>query len=122
MILVDTSIWVDHFRTTDTVLSEHLSRRLIILHPFVTGELALGHLRPRAETLLRLRAAPPARVVPYDDVLELIETENLVAIGLGYVDAHLLASARSDEGVRLWTRDRRLRAVATTMGLAFEAE
>lgn len=119
MILVDTSIWADHFRVTDALLSAHLSRQLILLHPFVIGELAMGHLRPRAAILRSLQAAPQAPVAAYAEVLELIEDEDLIAIGIGYVDAHLLASVSLTEGARLWTRDRRLHAAASRLGRAF---
>lgn len=120
MILVDTSVWADHFRQGDVGLTAWLERRLVAMHPFVVGELALGHLRPRATILRNLRALPGAPMAADSQVLDLIEVEGLVGQGIGYVDAHLLASVRLGAGIRLWTRDRRLRATAGRMGLAFD--
>lgn len=122
MILVDTSVWADHFRAGDATLAELLHRQLVLLHPFVVGELALGHLRPRAPILRNLRAAPQAAMMSNDDVLGLIEAEELVGVGIGYIDVHLLASVKASRGCRLWTRDRRLRAVAERLDLSFEQD
>jgi predicted nucleic acid-binding protein len=120
MILVDTSIWADHFRRGDAGLADLLRNQLVAIHSFVIGELALGHLRPRGAVLDHLRALPRIATAAEDAVLELIDIENFVGVGIGYVDAHLLTSARLSAGCRLWTRDRRLGAASVRMGLSFE--
>jgi predicted nucleic acid-binding protein len=118
MILVDTSIWVDHLRRGDERLISLLDAGEVLGHPFVMGELALGNLRNRDAILSDLRDLPQVVLAEHQDVLELIDREALFGRGIGYVDAHLLAAARLTAGSRLWTRDRRLQAVAAQLGLA----
>ena len=118
MILVDTSVWIDHFRLANAILSELLDHREVLGHPFVLGELALGNLRPRDPFLSDLRDLPQAIVASDEDVLHLVDRQALFGRGIGHVDAHLLAAARLTAGSKLWTRDRRLQAVATQLGLA----
>ncbi len=118
MILVDSSIWIDHFRSMDDVLFALLERQEVLIHPFVIGEIALGNLRPRATILSTLHKLPQAVVARESEVLTLIETSSLVGLGIGYVDAHLLASAKLTDGTRLWTRDKRLTAAAARLSLA----
>lgn len=118
MILVDTSVWVDHLRVGSTVLSRMLDDGRVLAHPFVTGEVALGSLRQRHLVLDALRELPQAIVASDSEVFELIERQPLHGLGIGYVDAHLLAAVRLTAGARLWTRDRRLHAVAARLGLA----
>ena len=118
MILVDTSIWVDHLRARDTSLSNLLSARRVLVHPFVIGELALGYLEPRDHVLAQFEDMPFATTAKETDVLHLIENEKLFGTGIGYVDAHLLASVRLTPGSSLWTRDKRLQDVARRLGLA----
>ena len=118
MILVDTSVWVEHLHTGDEELAELLSRGEVLAHPFVIGELALGNLQPRDPFLSDLRDLPQAVVAEDEEVLRLIDRQALFGRGIGYVDAHLLAAARLTAGIRLWTRDRRLQAVAVELRLA----
>ena len=118
MILVDTSIWVEHLRSTSAILSALLDNGRILGHPFVLGELALGNLRQRDDILRGLRRLPQATSASHLEVLRFIDREALYGRGIGYVDAHLLAAARLTAGSKLWTRDRRLRAVAGQLGLA----
>ena len=118
MILVDTSVWIDHFRLANAILSELLDHREVLGHPFVLGELALGNLRPRDPFLSDLRDLPQAIVAEDHEVLDLIERESLFGHGIGYVHAHLLAAARLTLEAKLWTRDRRLQAVAAELGVA----
>jgi predicted nucleic acid-binding protein len=118
MILVDTSIWVEHLRTGDQKLSVLLDGKEVLGHPFVIGELSLGNMRRRDALLSDLRNLPQATVASDDEVLRFIVREALFGRGIGYVDAHLLAAARLTLGTRLWTRDRRLGAVAAELGLA----
>ena len=118
MILVDTSIWVEHLRSTSAILSALLDNGRILGHPFVLGELALGNLRQRDDILRGLRRLPQATSASHLEVLRFIDREALYGRGIGYVDAHLLAAARLTAGSKLWTRDRRLQAVAGQLGLA----
>ena len=118
MILVDTSVWVEHLHTANEDLAALLSGGEVLAHPFVIGELALGNLRPRDPFLSDLRDLPQAMVAEDQEVLDLIERESLFGRGIGYVDAHLLAAARLTLEAKLWTRDRRLQAVAAELGVA----
>jgi predicted nucleic acid-binding protein len=120
VILVDTSIWIDHFRASSLALVRLLGEGGVLSHPFVIGELALGNLRDRISVLEALRQMPQATTAADDEVLGFIETHSLHGLGIGYIDAHLLASARLTPGSRLWTRDQRLAAVAGRLGLIAE--
>jgi hypothetical protein len=117
MILVDTSVWVDHLRHGDVILAGLLRSCRVLMHPFVIGELALGGLRADTPVLALLQALPEASVAADSEVLHLIARHNLRGRGIGYVDAHLLAAARLTAGASLWTRDKRLRAVAEYLNL-----
>jgi len=117
MILVDTSIWVDHLRHGDARLKALLETAQVVIHPFILGELALGNLRQRNVVLSTLRDLPHAVSAGNEEVLDFIERQALSGFGIGWVDAHLLASARLTSA-SLWTRDKRLKAVAIKLGLA----
>ena len=116
MILVDTSVWVDHLRSGDAQLAELLERGAVLGHPFVVGEIACGSLRDRGAILALLQHLPMATVAEPDEVLAYISRHRLHGKGIGYVDAHLLASTALTGGAKLWTRDRRLHAVAGELG------
>lgn len=118
MILVDTSIWINHLRAEDERLTALLDSGEVLGHPYVTGELALGNLQPRDAILSDLRDLPQAIVVSDTEVLLLIDRQRLFGRGIGYVDVHLLAAVRLTPDARLWTGDRRLQAVAAELGLA----
>lgn len=118
MILVDTSIWVDHLRAGDERLAALLEGREVLGHPFVIGELALGNLRERDAFLRDLLRLPQAIVASDDEMLRFIDRETLFGRGIGYIDAHLLAAVRLTAHTKLWTRDRSLNAVAAQLGLA----
>jgi len=117
VILVDTSVWVDHLRHGLPRLARHLQEWEVLIHPWVIGELACGNLRNRSQVLELMQGLPAATVASDAEVLLLIERDRLMGLGIGYVDAHLLASARLSH-CRLWTQDRRLAAVAQEQGLA----
>jgi predicted nucleic acid-binding protein len=117
MILVDTSVWVDHLRHGDVILAGLLRSCRVLMHPFVIGELALGGLRADTQILALLQTLPEASVATDSEVLHLIAQHNLRGRGIGYVDAHLLAAARLTAGASLWTRDKRLRTVAEYLNL-----
>jgi len=112
MILVDTSIWIDHLRSADAALTSALEEKRVLSHPFVTGEIALGSLRSRELVLSLLRQLPSAQVATNDETLAFVDAHRLAGTGIGLVDAHLLASVALTQGARLWTRDRRLGDVA----------
>jgi predicted nucleic acid-binding protein len=119
MILVDTSVWVDHLRRRHATLARYLERGEVVCHPFVIGEISLGSLRQRDEVLGLLRELPMASVASHDEVMALVEQRALAGQGIGWVDVHLIASALVD-GVRLWTLDRRLAAVARAVDASSE--
>lgn len=118
MILADTSVWIDHLRRSDRQLSAALAANVVLVHPFVVGELACGALPNRATLLAELAALPQAPVVAHAEVLGLVERSALCGSGIGWIDVHLLASALLAGHARLWTRDRRLHAVAEELGIA----
>ena len=117
MILVDTSVWVDHLRHGDPALSELLHARQIMTHPFVIGELALGSLRQRDTVLGALRELPQSVVASDDEAQIFIERHKLYALGIGYVDVHLLATTLLSPDAKLWTRDRRLREISARLAV-----
>ena len=118
MILVDTSIWIDHLRGGNLDLAAKLEAGQVLTHPRVIGELAMGDLRPREEVLRSLTQLPQAVVARDDEVLAYIERLALHSRGIGYIDAHLLASTALTQDAELWTRDRRLAEIAAGLGLA----
>lgn len=117
MILVDTSIWIDHLRTGDAHLKSLLNEGQVITHPYIIGELALGNLQQREVIIDSLNNLTCSAIASDFEVLAFINQNQLYGLGVGYVDAHLLASARLTPGVQLWTRDKRLRMVANQLGL-----
>ena len=122
MILVDTSVWVHHLRTGEPALAYLLDHGLVLAHPWVIGELALGHLSQRHEILGLLADLPSAEIATDAEVLGLIEVEQLYGLGVGYVDAQLLAATRLTADARLWTVDKRLAVVARRLGLLADVE
>lgn len=120
MILVDTSVWIDHLRSGDTLLERALESGQVLMHPFVVGELACGNLQQRDEVLRLLEDLPSAPTATDREVLDLIERRALMGRGIGYIDVHLLASTALAADARLWTRDRRLARVAAELDLALE--
>ena len=118
MILVDTSVWVDHLRAGVDGLAAALEEDSVLVHPFVAGELALSGLRQRDEILELLEALPRAVVASHDEALRAVRVRRLDARGIGWVDVHLFASALLS-GASLWTHDRRLHEVCAGAGMAF---
>lgn len=118
MILIDTSIWIDHLRSGDKALARALGERRVLTHPSVIGEIALGNLRQRALVMTLLQGLPTAQVATNDEALAFIEAQKLTGTGIGLIDAHLLASVKLTPGAKLWTRDRRLHEIAARMKLA----
>jgi predicted nucleic acid-binding protein len=120
MVLADTSIWIDHFRRSDLRLTQFLNRADVVMHPFVIGELVLGHVPRIAEMIEDLRTLPKAMVAGTDEVHKFIADRKLSGSGVGYVAVHLLAAAALAPDTFLWTRDKRLHAVAQSLSLAAE--
>ena len=121
MILVDTSVWIDHFRRNSPSLVDALHNEEVLTHPFVIGEIACGSISRRADVLTLLDALPKVLVATDEEALQFIVRHDLGGKGIGYVDVHLLA-ATSLTGARLWTHDRRLASVATTLGINVQPE
>lgn len=117
MILVDTSVWVDHLRSGNERLHGLLTAASVWCHPFIVGELACGNLARRAEVLGLLSALPQLEILSHEEVLRFVASERLSGLGLGWLDMHLLASARV-RGVACWTLDKRLAWVAAALGAA----
>jgi predicted nucleic acid-binding protein len=118
MILVDTSIWINHLHRLEAVLSALLNEAQVCTHPMIIGELALGSLRDRKMILGLLSDLPSTPVATHAEVLQFVELHTLYGIGLSLVDAHLLAALRLSSTDRLWTRDRRLRLAAEKLGVS----
>jgi predicted nucleic acid-binding protein len=117
VILIDTSVWIDHFRAAEPRLVDALEDGRVACHPFVIGEVALGHLRRRAEVIALMSELPSVPVVEHPQVMAFIETHRLMATGIGWTDAHLLCAA-SRSGTVIWSGDRPLRRQASRLGLS----
>ncbi len=116
MILVDTSVWIEHFKKNDPRLTNLLEENSVLVHPFVVGELACGNLGNRNEILTLLRNLPEITTVSDEEVLYFINRQKLFGKGLGYIDVHLIASC-TIENVRLYTFDKKLNQVAEKLQL-----
>jgi predicted nucleic acid-binding protein len=117
VILVDTSVWVDHLRKGDQQLAALLAKVEVSMHPFVVAEISLGQLRNRKTIIESLQALPQATVANDNELLAFVDANGLAGSGIGFVDAHLLAAARLSAGTSIWTRDRRLVAAASRLAL-----
>ena len=117
MILADTSVWIDYFREDLPELGERLRRRDVLIHPFVVGELACGNFSNREATLQLLEQLHSVTVAEHDEVMSFVRVQKLYGRGVGYVDVHLLAAAAIDR-CQFWTLDKRLNAVAASIGIA----
>lgn len=116
MILVDTSVWIDHLRRGNATLAARLENAEVWCHPFIIGELACGSLRDRDRILSWLSALPQVPLAAHEEVLGFVESTRLMGSGIGWIDAHLLASARL-AGTAIWSMDRRLADVAAGLGM-----
>lgn len=121
MILVDTSVWIDHLRFGNSVLVDLLNNNVVRIHSMIIGELACGNLRKRAQLLTLWKALPAAREATHQEVMHNIDHNHLMGKGLGYVDTHLLTSAQITTGCKLWTLDKRFAARARSLGIAYQA-
>jgi len=121
MVLVDTSVWVDHLRNGRAGLSVLLNEGVVACHPFVIGELACGNLKNRTEILSLLHTLPASIVAKHEEVMGFIDDDKLVNRGIGYIDVSLLASALLT-GIPIWTLDKKLNEISGGFGLGFENE
>jgi len=117
LILADTSVWIDHLRSDDEEMRELLDRGQIVIHPFVIAELALGSLKERRKTLALLDLLPAVRVARLSELRAMIEGRRLYSAGIGFTDAHLIASVFINTPTLLWTRDKQLRKAAEGLGI-----
>jgi predicted nucleic acid-binding protein len=119
VILVDTSVWIDHFRSMNTLLVSALEVGDVLTHPFIIGELACGNLRNRQELLTRMNRLPAAQRATDDEALFFIRRYSLMGRGIGLVDVHILAGALLTHDTELWTSDKRLAEVADELDIKF---
>lgn len=119
MILVDTSIWVNHLRKSNTALQELLEKGQVLSHPCIIGELAMGNLKQRNAILGALQNLPEAVTADHLEVMQFISKRSLFGQGIGFIDAHLLAAVQLTPEGLLWTRDQRLLSVAQKLSFAF---
>jgi predicted nucleic acid-binding protein len=118
MILVDSSVWVDHFRSGDAFLLAQLNAQNVVIHPFVLGEISLGHMS-RYEQIMEMLSDLPSLLIADDaEVRHMIRRHRLFGSGIGYVDAHLLGSVLLSKGHTFWTRDKKLHRIADSFGVA----
>ena len=118
MTLVDTSVWIDHLDHRVPEMEELLLTDDVVMHAFIMGELAMGNLKPRKQILLDLTDLNPIKTATDEEVLGFVDRFRLHGVGIGYVDAHLLASTRMTAGCKVWTRDRRMKKAAADLGIA----
>ena len=122
MILVDTSVWVDHLRDGEATLVKLLHQNLVCTHPMVIGELACGNLHNRKQLLALLHNLPSAIEARPHEVLAFVESHQLMGKGVGFIDLQLLASCLLSPRTTLWTRDKRLTGIANTLNLGFTSQ
>ena len=118
MILVDTSVWIDHLRGGVAALVSLLNNDQVLIHPFVTGELACGNLKKRSELLNLFQNLPQSSVASQQEVMFFIEHHHLMGRGIGFIDAHLLAATALQGTAQLWTQDKRLDRIALELNIA----
>jgi predicted nucleic acid-binding protein len=118
MVLVDTSVWVEHLRYGNVGLENLLNEGHVVCHPFIVGELACGNLSNRSEILSLLQALPLVNHAEHEEVMHFIDNYSLMGKGLGYIDMHLIASAILTKAP-IWTLDKKLKEVSSKLGLEY---
>ena len=121
MILVDTTVWIDHLRKAEPDLQNLLDTGKVLMHSMIIGELACGHLPNRREFIGKLNSMPAIEECDLPDVLAMIDSRSLMGRGIGFIDAHLICSVLNRNDATLWTRDGRLKDVAEDLGIAHSA-
>jgi len=119
MILVDTSIWISHFREGILRLKNLLSDELVICHPYIIGELACGQIKNRDEIISLLKSLPQAQTLENDEILDFIENRKLIGLGVGLIDIHLLASSLLSHSL-LWTADKQLNVASSKLNIIYQ--
>jgi len=119
MILVDSSVWIDHFRTENRLLSRLLLQGAVVMHEFILGELAIGNFKNRKVILSLLGSIPKLSKLTHDEFLYFLEKNSFYGKGVGFIDIHLLGSTKL-AGVKIWTLDKRLRELAESLNLNYE--
>lgn len=122
MVLVDTSVWVDHLRSGEDGLARLLNAGRVWTHPMILGELACGHIRNRSQVLGLLDSLPKVKEATHKEALLFLEKNELMGNGIGWVDIHLLAATAITGECRVWTRDKRLSNIASKLGLGVEID
>lgn len=122
MILIDTSVWIDHLRSPLPEVNRLIDNDRVLMHPMVIGELACGNMVDRGRTMTKLTRFPDILESSHGEVLALIESQTLMGTGIGYIDAHLICSVLNEPGTSIWTEDSRLKKVARRLGLAYESQ
>jgi predicted nucleic acid-binding protein len=117
VILADTTLWIDYFRSGNAEMRKRLADAQIATHPFIVAELSLGSLRERGKTLAYLEMLPQVQVAELGEVRRMVEAQALYSKGIGLTDAHLIASTLITPSTALWTRDKRLRSVTDGLGI-----
>jgi hypothetical protein len=120
MVLVDTSVWVDFLRKDDERLSLLLSQNRVCMHPMIIGELACGHLKNRTQLLALWQNLAGCSEASHEEAMILLDSQNLMGQGIGFIDLHLLAATLLSSHTRLWTRDKRLCDIAESLNIAFK--
>ncbi len=120
LVLVDTSVWIDHLRDKNEQLINLLNQNQVLMHPMIRGELACGCLHNRIQILDLLKSLPMVKEATHDEALYCMEQHQLMGKGIGFIDLHLLASAFLSKDALLWTRDRRLNRVAQSLNVSGE--
>lgn len=118
-VLIDTSVWIRHFRSSNPDVVRLLESELVVSHDFVVGELACGSLKARKEIIGNMQELPGLPVMSVSEVMILIESKELYSQGIGLIDAQLLASTLVTPDTRLWTVDKRLCQIATELGISY---
>ena len=119
MVLVDTSIWISHFRDNNSYLKNLLIDEVVACHPFIIAELACGNIKNRKEIIALLQALPQTLIAEHDEILAFIEHKKLMGTGIGLIDVYLLASSLLTS-IPLWTTDKRLSASAKKMNISYQ--
>jgi predicted nucleic acid-binding protein len=121
MILVDTSVWMDHLHHTEGALVGLLEQNVVLMHPMILGELACGNLKNRAVLIGLWQALPRLSAATDVEALQFLDIHELMGTGIGFIDVHLLCAVALANGARLWTRDKRLAEIAADLGLGYLA-